>query len=348
MSMPKSEEKKERNLTLAEALREALYEEMLKDEAVFIMGQDVGTIPGSWGGPFTVCAGLVEKFGTERVRNTPISEKAIVGASVGAAMMGMRPVSEVQYSDFLFCAMDEIVNMAAKMRYMSGGQFKVPMVLRAPTGATTRGAQHAQSPEGFFMHVPGLKVVAPSNPYDAKGLLKQAIRDDSPVMFFEHKLLYGSKSKVRSESGSLNVLSLVPEEEYYIPIGKADIKRYGSDLTIISLLLSTHLSIKAAEELSKQGIEAEIIDLRSLLPWDKDTVFNSITKTRRLLIVEEDSKTMGWGAEIMSAIIEEYGSSFCQMKRIASFDVPIPFSPILEKFILPSKEKIINVVKSMF
>ena len=238
MSMPNNEEGK-RKILLIEALREALREEMVRDERVFIMGQDVGTTPHGWGGPFTVCWGLVDEFGQRRVRNAPISEKAIVGASVGAALMGMRPVSEVQYADFLFCCMDEIVNISAKMRYMSGGQFKVPMVLRCPTGATTRGAQHAQSPEGFFMHVPGIKVVAPSTPYDAKGLLKQAIRDDSPVLFFEHKLLYGSKGSVRKESGSLDTSMFVPKEEYTIPIGKADIKKTGSDITIVSLLVGT-------------------------------------------------------------------------------------------------------------
>ena len=345
MSMPNNEEGN-RKILLIEALREALREEMVRDERVFIMGQDVGTTPHGWGGPFTVCWGLVDEFGQRRVRNAPISEKAIVGASVGAALMGMRPVSEVQYADFLFCCMDEIVNISAKMRYMSGGQFKVPMVLRCPTGATTRGAQHAQSPEGFFMHVPGIKVVAPSTPYDAKGLLKQAIRDDSPVLFFEHKLLYGSKGSVRKESGSLDTSMFVPKEEYTIPIGKADIKRTGSDITVVSLLMSVHWSLAAAQILENEGIQMEVIDLRSLLPLDKETIVESLMKTGRLMIVEEDTKTLGWGAEVAAFVCEE-ASDFLQspIKRIAAKDVPIPFNPVLEKDVLPSINKIVQDVK---
>ncbi len=345
MSMPNNEEGK-RKILLIEALREALREEMVRDERVFIMGQDVGTTPHGWGGPFTVCWGLVDEFGQRRVRNAPISEKAIVGASVGAALMGMRPVSEVQYADFLFCCMDEIVNISAKMRYMSGGQFKVPMVLRCPTGATTRGAQHAQSPEGFFMHVPGIKVVAPSTPYDAKGLLKQAIRDDSPVLFFEHKLLYGSKGSVRKESGSLDTSMFVPKEEYTIPIGKADIKKTGSDITIVSLLMSVHWSLAAAQILENEGIQMEVIDLRSLLPLDKETIVESLMKTGRLMIVEEDTKTLGWGAEVAAFVCEE-ASDFLRspIKRIAAKDVPIPFNPDLEKDVLPSINKIVQDVK---
>lgn len=336
-----------RSLSLIEALREALREELLRDKSVFIMGQDVGT-PNGWGGPFTVCRGLVEEFGPERVRNAPISEKAIIGAAVGSAMVGMRPVCEVQYADFLFCAMDEIVNLSAKMRYMSGGQFKVPMVLRAPTGATNRGSQHSQSPEGFFMHVPGIKVVAPSNPYDAKGLLKAAIRDNSPVLFFEHKLLYGSKGSQRKETESINLRIHVPEEDYIVPIGKADIKRAGSDVTIVSLLMSVHWSLLAAAELAKEGIEVEVIDLRTLLPFDKETILQSVKKTGKLVIVEEDTKTLGWGAEIAATVVEE-GFKYLKasVKRIATCDVPIPFAKQLENYVLPSKEKIIKEVKDI-
>lgn len=339
--------KNSRELMLIEALREALREEMLRDKSVFIMGQDVGTING-WGGPFTVCRGLVEEFGPERVKNAPISEKAIVGASVGAAMMGYRPVCEVQYADFIFCAMDEIVNAAAKMRYMSGGQVKVPMVFRAPTGATTRGAQHAQSPEGFFMHVPGVKVVAPSNAYDAKGLMKAAIRDDSPVLFFEHKLLYGSKGGHRKESGAINLAMPVPEEDYIVPIGKADIKRQGSDVTIVSLLMSVQWSLQAAEELAEKSIEAEVIDLRSLLPFDKETVLKSVQKTGRLVIAEEDTKTLGWGAEI-AAVVAEEGFKYLKapIKRVATLDLPIPFAPHLENYVLPSKADVIKAVEEV-
>lgn len=348
MYMPNSKEEN-RKISIAEALREALREEMIRDEKVFIMGEDVGTTPGGWGGPFTVCLGLVEEFGPERVRNTPISEKAIVGASVGAAIMGMRPVAEVQYADFLFCCMDEIVNMAAKMRYMSGGQFKVPMVLRCPTGATTRGAQHAQSPEGFFMHVPGIKVVAPSTPYDAKGLLKQAIRDDSPVLFFEHKLLYGSKGGTRKESGSVDTSMFVPKEEYTIPIGKADIKRSGSDVTVVSLLMSVQWSLTAAQILADKGIQVEVIDLRSLLPLDKETIVQSISKTGRLVVVEEDTKTLGWGAEVAAFVCEEASNLLkSPVRRVATRDVPIPFSPKLEKAVLPSVDKIVQEVQNFF
>ncbi len=336
-----------KSYSIIEALREALSEELARDESVFLMGQDIGTEDG-WGGPYTVCRGLLEKYGPERIRNTPISEKAIVGASVGAALMGMRPVCEVQYSDFLFCAMDEIVNAAAKMRYMSGGQFKVPMVLRAPNGATTRGAQHAQCPEAFFMHVPGLKICAPSTAYDAKGLLKSAIRDDSPVLFFEHKLLYGSKGGHRKESKSFNLTMPIPEEDYTVPIGEADIKREGSDITIVSLAFSVYWSLAAAENLAEEGIEAEVIDLRSLLPLDKETIINSVKKTGRLVIVEEDTKTLGWGAEVAAVVTEEAFEYLKKpVKRVATYDIPIPFAAKLESYVLPSNERITKTLKSL-
>lgn len=348
MSTSKADEldKPQRRMSMVEAIREALREELLRDETVFVMGQDVGT-PNGWGGPFTVCKGLVEEFGPERVRNAPISEKAIVGSCVGAAMMGMRPVCEVQYADFLFCAMDEIVNEAAKMRYMSGGQFTVPLVLRAPTGATTRGAQHAQSPEGFFMHVPGLKVVAPSTPYDAKGLLKASIRDDSPVLFFEHKLLYGSKGG-RKEAGSIDLSTVVPAEEYILPLGKAEVKRPGTHVTIVALLMTVHWALMAAEELARDGIEVEVIDLRTLLPLDRETVLRSVEKTGRLVIAEEDTKTLGWGAEVAAFVAEE-GLYLLDgpIVRVAAYDVPIPFAPNLEKYVLRGKDEIVNAVRSL-
>lgn len=337
-----------RNLTLAEALREAFGEELARDGSVFLMGQDVGTIPGGWGGPFTACKGLVEEFGKERVRNAPISEKAIVGAGVGAAMMGMRPVVEVQYADFVFCCMDEIVNAAAKMKSMSGGQFSVPMVFRAPTGASSRGAQHAQSPEGVFMHYPGLKVVAPATPYDAKGLLKSAIRDDAPVLFFEHKLLYGSKGGHRKDAMAIAESKPVPREEYLIPIGKADIKRSGRDVTLVTLLKTVHIALAAAKELEKEGVDAEVLDLRSLAPLDYDAVRESARKTGRVVVVEEDNKTLGWGSEILAYLMEECFSSLkAPARRVASLDVPIPFYPKLENCVLPDVDKVAEAVRGV-
>jgi len=334
-----------RQLTISEAIREALREEMVRDKSVFLIGEDIG-IEGGFGGPFGVTKGLAEEFGHERVRDTPISESAIVGVAIGAAMMGMRPVAEVQYGDFIFCAMDQVVNQAAKLKYMSGSQVKVPIVIRIPTGATRRGAQHAQSPEAFFMHVPGLKVVAPCTPYDAKGLLKTVIRDDSPVLFFEHKLLYGGRGY--RAMGGLEVVSAVPEEEYLIPFGVADIKRKGHDVTIVAKLLMVHKSLAASQELEKDGISVEIIDPRTLIPFDKETVIESVKKTGRLVIVEEDTKTGGWGAEV-SAIIAEEAIDYLDapIMRVSTFDTPIPASPPLEDYVIPDERRIVNAVKEI-
>src|SRR5256885_5447540 len=229
-----------RKLTIVEALREALREEMRRDERVILLGEDIG-VQGGFGGAFTVTLGLAEEFGRRRVIDTPITEAGIAGVATGAALGGLRPVADVQYGDFLFLAMDQLANHAAKLRYMSGGKLRVPLVMRAPVGATTRGAQHAQSLEAFFMHVPGLKVACPSNPYDAKGLLKTAIRDDNPVMFFEHKLLHGSKGS-RKEAGGMELMGDVPEEEYLIPFGQARVVRSGKDITIVANLLMVHKS----------------------------------------------------------------------------------------------------------
>jgi len=333
-------------VTIAEAIREALREEMRRDPSVFLIGEDIG-IPGGWGGPFTVTQGLAEEFGSERVIDTPISETGIVGLAIGSAMIGLRPVAEVQYGDFLFCAMDQIANQAAKLRYMSGGQVKIPLVVRVPTGATGRGAQHAQSLEGLFIHIPGLKVVAPSTSYDAKGLLKSSIRDDNPVLFFEHKLLYGSKG-ARKERAGIEVLGEVPEEEYTIPLGVADVKRIGKDITIVAKLLMLHRSLEAAEELSKEGIEVEVIDPRTLIPFDKETVINSVKKTNRLLIVDEGPRTGGWAAEVAAIISEEVMDYLdAPIRRLCTYDVPIPFSPVLESYVIPSKDRIIQAVKEM-
>src|SRR6266853_4580432 len=249
-----------KRLGIAEALREAITEEMDRDERVFCIGEDIG-VPGGWGGAFTVTLGLEKKY-PDRLIDTPIAELGFFGVAVGAALMGMRPIVDVQYGDFLFLASDQVINNAAKMRYMSGGKCKVPLVIRAPVGATGRGAQHAQSMERYFTGVPGLKVVAPSNAYDAKGLLKAAVRDDNPVLIFEHKLLYGSKG-ARAESGAVDATSEIPGEDYIVPLGKAAVRREGRGVTVIAWLLMVHYALSAAEEL-----DAEVIDLRSLSPID--------------------------------------------------------------------------------
>jgi len=324
---------------------------MLRDETVFIMGEDVGI----FGGPFGVTEGLIEEFGEERVRDTPISETGFVGAAIGAALLGMRPVVEVPFSDILTCCMDQIVNQAAKMRFVSGGQLKVPIVLRAPVGASGRGAQHAQSPYAWFVHCPGLKVVGPSTPYDAKGLLKAAIRDDNPVIFFEHKLLYGSRSVGSAEDKlekeptvALAPRGYVPEEEYIIPLGKADIKKKGQDVTIIASLLMLHKALRASEVLCDRGIDAEVIDIRSFVPLDKETILNSVKKTGKVVIVDEGHKTCGFGAEVAALIVEEAIDYLdAPIKRVAALDTPIPFAPTLESFVIPDEKKIIKAVKEV-
>jgi len=251
---------------MAAALRSAIRLAMQQDPSVFLLGEDIG-ISGGFGGGFTVTLGLSEEFGHDRVMDTPISEIAIVGAAVGAALVGMRPIAEMQYGDFVFCAMDQVVNQAAKMHYMSNGQVSVPMVLRLPVGASARGAQHGQCTEAFFMHTPGLKVVCPSNPYDAKGLLLAAIRDNNPVVFLEHKKLYGGTGGRREKAG-LDIATEVPEEEYEVPLGKAAVRREGTDITILANMLMVHYALAAAEELNREGIRADVIDVRCLVPLD--------------------------------------------------------------------------------
>src|SRR5436305_3980748 len=239
-------------MTIAEALREGIREEMRRDPSVFCLGEDIG-VPGGFGGAFTVTLGLSEEFGRERILDTPISEIGIAGVALGAAMTGMRPIADVQYGDFLFCMIDQLANQAAKMTYRSGGPVKVPMVMRAPVGSTRRGSQHAQSLEAFFTHIPGLKVVAPSTAYDAKGLLKSAVRDGNPVMIFEHKLLYGSKGP-RAESGAVDATSDIPEGDYTVPLNKAAVRREGGDVTILGWLLMLHYGMQAAEKLAGEGV----------------------------------------------------------------------------------------------
>jgi pyruvate dehydrogenase E1 component beta subunit len=335
-----------KKLTIAEALREAIREEMRRDERVFCLGEDIG-VPGGFGGAFTVTLGLSDEFGHERILDTPISELGIFGAAVGAAIAGMRPIVDVQYGDFLFLAMDQICNQAAKLRYMSGGQISVPIVMRAPVGATARGAQHAQSLEAWFCHIPGLHVIAPSTAYDAKGMLKTALRGDDPVLVFEHKLLYGSKG-TRVEAGSLSPVGEVPDEDYTVPFGKAAIRREGTDVTIVAKLLMVYRALEAAEELAKEGISVEVIDPRSLVPFDEETVLASVAKTSRLVIAEEDTLSWGWGSEIAARIADRgIGYLDAPIKRVAAPDVPIPFAPAMEKFVIPDAARIKQAVREV-
>jgi 2-oxoisovalerate dehydrogenase E1 component len=326
-----------RRLGVAEALREGIAEEMAADPRVFCIGEDIG-IPGGWGGAFTVTLGLERRF-ADRLINTPIAELGAFGMAVGAAMMGMRPIADVQYGDFLFLASDQIINNAAKMRYMSGGTISVPLVMRAPVGATGRGSQHAQNMERYFTGVPGLKVVAPSNAYDAKGLLKAALRDGNPVLIFEHKLLYGSKG-ARAESGAVDATSVIPGEDYTVPIGKAAVRREGKRVTVLAWLLMVHYAMQVAESL-----DAEVIDVRSLAPIDWETIGESVRKTRRVVIVEEGPTTGGVGAELAAGIAERWPQT--RILRVASPDVPVPFTPVLENAYRPDAQRIARGVRQI-
>lgn len=321
-----------RILTYSQAMREAFHEEMTRDDKVFIMGEDVGVM----GNVFGVTKGFLEEFGPDRVIDTPISENGFTTMAVGAALRGMRPIVEIMYIDFFALALDGIANQAAKFRYMSGGQFKVPMVIRAPGGAGRGNAgQHSQSLEAWVTHVPGLKVIAPATPYDAKGLMKAAIRDDDPVMSIEHKLIYGTKGEV-------------PEEEYLIPLGKADIKRTGRDVTIIAWSRQVLFAIEAAEQLAKEGIDAEVIDLRTLVPLDWETIENSVRKTHRVVIAQEAPQRGGYAAEIGIQIVEGvFDYLDAPVKRVTGKNVIIPYSPTLEKLAFPNPEDIVNGVKEV-
>lgn len=322
-----------REITYREALREALKEEMLRDSTVFLMGEDIGRY---WEGAFKVTQGLAEEFGDERVRDTPISESAIVGAAVGAAITGMRPVAEIMFGDLTGLAMDQIANQAAKIHYMFGGQAEVPLVIRTPFGAGVNiAAHHSQSLEAWYMHTPGLYVAVPSTPYDAKGLLKTAIRGRNPVLFCEHKLLYPLEGEV-------------PEEEYTIPFGVAETKRKGSDVTVVATLYMVHKAMDAANQLESEGVSVEVVDPRTLSPLDKESIIGSVKKTGRLVLVSEDCKTAGVTAEI-SALVAEEAIDYLDapIKRVAEPDTPIPFSPPLEDYILPNTETIIEAVKEI-
>ncbi len=322
-----------RQITYRDALKEALQEEMRRDPSVFLLGEDIG----KYGGVYAVTKGLFEEFGEERVKDTPLAEAVIVGAATGAAAVGARPVAEIMYVDFMTFCMDQVVNQAAKMRYMFGGKINVPMVIRTQGGAGTFcAAQHSESLESWFIHVPGLKVVMPSTPYDAKGLLKSSIREDNVVIFIEHNLLYNTKGQV-------------PEDEYLLPIGSADIKRPGDDVTIITYSRMVLTVLEAADELAKEGINAEVIDVRTLSPLDIDTIADSVKKTGRAVICEADCKTGGVGAEISSQIVERaFDYLDGPVVRVAGRDTPIPYSPELEKIAVPDKDEIIKAVKNLY
>ncbi|AWW26769.1 alpha-ketoacid dehydrogenase subunit beta [Acetobacterium carbinolicum] len=325
--MPKKE------ITYANAIKEAISEEMIRDEDVFMMGEDIGVYRGAFG----VSGDLVETFGEDRIIDTPISEQGFVGCAIGAAVAGMRPIVEIMFSDFMTVCWDMIVNQAPKMRYMFGGKVSVPMVLRtASGGGTGAAAQHSQSLEAMLCHVPGLKVIVPSTPRDAKGLLKSAIRDNNPVIFLEQKLLYRTKG-------------MVEEEEFTIPIGEADVKREGQDCTIITYGRMVQMCLAAAESLEKEGIDVEVIDLRTLLPMDTEAIIKSVIKTRHALVVHEAVKTGGIAGEIIARIADSEAFYYLDapLKRLASEDVPVPFCPVLEKGILPDEAKIIATVKEM-
>ena len=331
--------------SIAEALREGIAEEMARDDRVFCIGEDIG-VPGGWGGAFTVTLGLEKRF-PGRIIDTPIAELGFFGVAVGAALAGMRPIVDVQYGDFLFLPMDQIVNNAAKLHYMSGGKLTVPIVMRAPVGATGRGSQHAQNMERYFIGVPGLKVEAVSNAYDAKGILKAAVRDDNPVLIFEHKLLYGSKG-ARAESGAVDATSEVPDEDYTVPLGTAAVRREGSHVTILGWLLMLHYALTAAGQLAGEGIDAEVIDVRSLAPFDYDTIGGSVRKTGRVVIVEEGPKTGGVSAELVAGITERFADSLlAPVVRVASPDVPVPFAPVLENAYRPDPQRIADAVRKV-
>jgi len=321
-----------REITLGQAIREALAEEMRRDPRVFMMGEDIAEA----GTPFKVLSGLVEEFGTSRVIDTPISEAGITGMGVGVAMTGMRPIVDIMFGDFIGLAMDQIVNQAAKVHYMSGGKLKVPLVVRTTLGATRRtAAQHSQSLHAWVSHIPGLIVVLPSTPYDAKGLLKTAIRDDNPVIFFEDKMMYQLKGPV-------------PEGDYTIPFGVADIKRPGNDITIVATSSMVQIALAAAEGLEKLDISAEVIDPRTMYPLDRDTLIESAKKTSRVIVVDEGYERYGVTAEI-AAVVADGAFYFLDapVKRMGAMNVPVPFSPALEDLTVPTADAVMEVAKTL-
>jgi len=318
-------------VTMLEAIREALFEEFDRDPAVVALGEDIGV----YGGAFKATEGLLAKFGPERVIDTPISETAIVGAACGMSYLGLRPVVEMQFIDFIACCFNQVTNFVAKSHYRWGAP--VPMVVRGPSGGGVHGGPfHSANPEMYFVHTPGLKVIYPSTAYDAKGLLKSAIRDNNPVLFFEHKFLY---RRVKEE---------LPAEEYTLPIGKAAVRREGRDLTIISYAAAAHTALDAANLLAKEGIDAEVIDLRTLLPLDREAIVHSVKKTNKLLIVHEDTRTGGIAGEIAAIVCEDaFGHLDGPIARVTALDTPVPYSPPLEEFFLPSVEKVAAAAREL-
>ncbi|MCK0139868.1 alpha-ketoacid dehydrogenase subunit beta [Aliiroseovarius sp. F47248L] len=331
----------ERKLTIARAMAEAVQQEMQVDPSVFVMGEDIGALGGVYGNT----RGLLEEFGPERIRDTPISETAFIGAAVGAAQDGMRPVAELMFVDFFGVCFDAIYNLMAKNTYFSGGNVKVPMVLMTSTGGGySDGGQHSQCLYGTFAHLPGMKVVCPSNAYDAKGLMTAAMRDDSPVVYMYHKSLQGMGWLATEPGATVHV----PEESYTLEIGKAKVARQGEDVTIVSLGLGVHNAIKAAEQLEGQGVSAEVIDLVSLVPLDRDTIRASVAKTGRLIVVDEDYMSYGVSGEIIASVTEHDISVLkAAPKRVAYPDVPIPFARVMEQFCLPNVDKIVTAFDSM-
>ncbi len=317
--------------TYLEGIRQALFEEMERDPAVVMIGEDVGV----YGGAFKVSAGLLERFGWERVIDTPISETAIIGAAVGMSYQGLRPVAEMQFIDFIACCFNQITNFVAKSHYRWGAP--VPMVIRGPSGGGVHGGPfHSQNPEMYFVHTPGLKVVYPATAYDAKGLMKSAIRDNNPVIFFEHKFLY---RRIKED---------LPEDDYTVPIGKAAIRREGRDLTIITYAAMVHTSLEAAEMLAKEGIEVEVVDLRTLLPLDRDAILASVKKTNKLLVVHEDTRTGGVAGEVAALVCENIFEELDgPILRVTSLDTPVPYSPPLEEHFLPNAEKIAAAAREL-
>jgi 2-oxoisovalerate dehydrogenase E1 component beta subunit len=318
-------------VTYLEAIRQGLWEEMERDSNVFLLGEDIGI----YGGAFKLTDGMFNHFGEERVIDTPISESAIVGTAIGAALMGLRPVAEMQFADFISCAFDQITNFAAKSHYRWGA--KIPLVVRGPSGGGVHGGPfHSQNPEMFFVHTPGLKVVAPATAYDAKGLIKSAIRDDDPVIFFEHKYLYR------------RIKENLPEEEFLVPIGKATIRRPGKDISVITYGAMVHIALEAATQLSAEGIDLEIVDLRTLLPLDKTTILESVRKNNKVILLHEDTRTGGLGGEI-AAILSEEAFEFLDgpIVRVTAPDTPIPFSSPLEDFFLPKTADVVRAAQQL-
>ncbi len=318
-------------MTYLDAIRQGIWEEMERDPSVFLLGEDIG----DYGGAFKVTAGMLKKFGAERVIDTPISESAIVGAAVGAALMGMRPVAEMQFMDFISCGFDQIVNMAAKIHYRWGA--KVPLVIRGPSGAGVHGGPfHSQSNEMWFVHTPGLKVVMPATAYDAKGLIKAAIRDDNPVLFFEHKFLY---RRIKDE---------VPEGDYTVPIGQARVAREGTDIAVITYGAMVWTALEAAEQLAKEGVSLEVVDLRSLLPYDEQAVLASVRKCNKVILLHEGTRTGGMAGELAALIAEKaFEDLDGPIVRITAPDTPVPFSPPLEEYFLPNARKVAEAARKL-